>query len=156
MALAATPGAVPGLVSTTHPDASLWYQSVESGVHVERGPGIGRHDRRLFVRARPQRRTPCPRVGRQSPSRSRRHCTYAVGSSPAEDRVADLAGNGIQDIVVENSGSNTVSVLMGKGDGTFKSAVSYATGANPWSLEIGDVNADGKLDIVTCNEPTAR
>jgi hypothetical protein len=152
-ALAATPGTVPGLVSTTHPDPSLWYQSASPAftwnAAQESGGTIAGYS---FALDRNPNPSTVPIVsGGTNPLSFSAATTYAVGSSPAEDRVADLAGNGAQDIVVENSASNTVSVLLGNGDGTFKPAVNYSTGADPWSLEIGDVNGDGKLDIVTCN-----
>src|SRR5204862_6657390 len=45
--------------------------------------------------------------------------------------------------------SNTVSVLLANGDGTFQAAVAYSTGPAPNCLRIGDLNNDGKLDLVT-------
>jgi hypothetical protein len=44
-----------------------------------------------------------------------------------------------------------VSVLLGNGDGTFRSAVRYLTGLNPYGVAVGDFNGDGILDIVTAN-----
>ena len=46
---------------------------------------------------------------------------------------------------------NTVSVLMGKGDGTFQPFVAFATGSFPNSLATGDFNGDGKVDLATAN-----
>src|SRR5208337_537904 len=51
--------------------------------------------------------------------------------------VADLNGDGKPDIVVADYGANTVSVLLGKGDGTFQAAVAYGSGGGePWSLAV--------------------
>ena len=56
---------------------------------------------------------------------------YTIGSNPAEDCVADLNGDGKPDLVVENSASNTVSVLIGNGDAHAKnlSLLHEASGA---------------------------
>ncbi|MGA8937833.1 MAG: FG-GAP-like repeat-containing protein [Acidobacteriaceae bacterium] len=66
---------------------------------------------------------------------------------------ADLNKDGNNDLVVSNSvltTSGSVSVLLGKDDGTFQDAVSYPTvGAGTVAAVIDDVNGDGKLDIVT-------
>ena len=56
---------------------------------------------------------------------------YTVGSTPAEDRVADLNGDGKPDLVVENSAVNTVSVLIGNGDGTLKAAATTPPAPTP-------------------------
>src|SRR5205085_2440655 len=49
-----------------------------------------------------------------------------------------------------------VSVLLGKGDGTFQTQVTYASGhktfmLGPYSVAIADFNGDGKLDLATTN-----
>jgi hypothetical protein len=40
-----------------------------------------------------------------------------------------------------------VSVLLGNGDGTFRSAVNLAEGTAPWFVTVGDLNGDGKQDL---------
>jgi hypothetical protein len=44
-----------------------------------------------------------------------------------------------------------VSVLLGKGDGTLQAAVNYAAGSGPFSVGVGDLNSDGKLDLAVAN-----
>jgi hypothetical protein len=46
---------------------------------------------------------------------------------------------------------NTVSVLLNRGDGTFQLRRDYATGGGALSVAIGDLNGDGKPDLVTVN-----
>jgi hypothetical protein len=73
------------------------------------------------------------------------------GSHPDAIAVGDFNGDGIPDLVTANSGNNTVSVLLGKGDGTFRAAVSYPVGSQPQSVAVGDFNNDGRLDLATAN-----
>ena len=63
----------------------------------------------------------------------------------------DFNGDGKLDLAVANQKSNSVSVLLGNGDGTFRVAVSYSAGTGPASVTSGDFNGDGKLDLVTAN-----
>jgi hypothetical protein len=46
-------------------------------------------------------------------------------------------------IAVANAGSNTVSVLLGNGEGTFGPKTDFGTGTNPQSVAIGDLKANG-------------
>ncbi|HRN70238.1 MAG TPA: VCBS repeat-containing protein, partial [Candidatus Woesebacteria bacterium] len=41
-----------------------------------------------------------------------------------------------------------MSVFINNGDGTFITKVDYSTGGMTGNLEAGDVNGDGKIDIV--------
>lgn len=50
-----------------------------------------------------------------------------------------------------NQSAKTISVLMGNGDGTFKTAVNYGTGNQPYSLVAADFNGDGKVDLAVAN-----
>ena len=142
---------MPGLASTTHPDSTAWYPSVNASfawsAATEAGGTIAGYSFTFDQNA-----STVPPVTSGAALTYLARVNYTVGSGPAEDRVADVNGDGKLDIVAENASSNSVSVLLGNGDGTFKPAVSYATDSNPWSLQVGDVNGDGKLDIVTCNE----
>jgi VCBS repeat protein len=79
---------------------------------------------------------------------------FATGETPEFIAVGDLNGDGKLDLAVANAaeGTGTVSVLFGKGDGTFQSAVSLATnGSESAGIAIADFNGDGKPDIVVAN-----
>lgn len=82
---------------------------------------------------------------------------FTVGTDPRAVAIADMDGDGRLDIVVANSGSSTVSVLRNTatagsiGAASFEAKVDFATGSHPFSVAIGDVDADGKPDLVTAN-----
>jgi hypothetical protein len=76
---------------------------------------------------------------------------YATGTSPQAVAVGDFNGDGNLDFAIVNSTANTVSVLLGNGDGTFKPKVDYATGSTPLGVAVGDFNGDGNLDIAVTN-----
>jgi hypothetical protein len=78
----------------------------------------------------------------------------ASGTGPFSVAIADFNGDGKVDMAVTNGGSNNVSVLLGKGDGTFQAAVNYPAGTNPTSVTVGDFNGDGKLDLAVANNGT--
>ena len=70
--------------------------------------------------------------------------------------VGDLDGDGKSDLVVAKGNSQTfyvttISVLLGKGNGTFSPEVTYSVGSGPYAVVIGDFNGDGKPDIATAN-----
>jgi len=77
------------------------------------------------------------------------------GDNPGSVRVADVNGDGRADLVVANNGQGvmgTVGILLGNGDATFQSAVTYSSGGvGAASVVVADVNADGKLDLVVAN-----
>ena len=81
-------------------------------------------------------------------ARSSVNTSNAAGANPRFVAIGDVDGDGKLDLAVANLTSNTVSVLLGNGDGTFQAQTTYTTGGFPVSVAIGDVNGDGKLDLV--------
>src|SRR5207237_7505909 len=55
--------------------------------------------------------------------------------------------DGKQDLVVTNSGSNSVSILLGDGFGNFSVPLNFDTDPGPSSVVVGDFNSDGKQDL---------
>lgn len=74
--------------------------------------------------------------------------TVTVGVGLA---AADVNLDGKLDLVATNSNANTVSVLLGNGDGTFKAHKDYAVGTTPVAVAIADFNGDGKPDLAVAN-----
>jgi VCBS repeat-containing protein len=74
---------------------------------------------------------------------------FAVGDGPyGEDMgIADFNLDGNLDIAVANPSSNTVSVLLGKGNGNFSAANNLGIANNPFSVAVGDFNGDEKPDF---------
>jgi hypothetical protein len=77
------------------------------------------------------------------------------GSKPSSLAIADLNGDGSQDVVAGNDGSKSVSVLLGDGAGGLVAAAKspFPTGgARPASVVVGHFNDDGKPDVAVVHQ----
>ena len=83
-----------------------------------------------------------------------------VGQDPEAITVGDFNGDGHQDLAVANASftgeptPGSVSILLGRGDGTFQAAPDVGVGPNPLSITVGDFNRDGHQDFATANDNT--
>ncbi len=66
---------------------------------------------------------------------------------PGAVAIGDFNQDGRPDLAVANSGSNTISILLGNADGSFQAAVNYSVGQDPVSIAVVDLNLDHKLDL---------
>jgi hypothetical protein len=79
---------------------------------------------------------------------------YPAGAIPENMVVGDFNGDGNLDLAVASQFAPPgamVSILLGNGDGTFKSQLLYTVGANFSFMVAGDFNRDGKLDLAMTN-----
>lgn len=80
---------------------------------------------------------------------------YATGTNPYAVALGDLDGDGKVDMAVANNGSGTVSVFRNTsasvGTITYAAKIDYTSGVQPSSIALGDLDADGKVDIATVN-----
>jgi hypothetical protein len=80
--------------------------------------------------------------------------SYPTGQSPVYVAAADFNGDNILDLAVANNGAGTntlsgdsVSILLGVGDGTFGATTNFPAGNGPTSIAIADYNVDGRPDL---------
>ncbi|GGL43529.1 FG-GAP repeat domain-containing protein [Planomonospora parontospora] len=91
----------------------------------------------------------CP-VGFTSP------VDHATGTGPLSLATADLNGDGRTDIVTANANEDSVSVLLGDGDGTFQPAADTTVAPGPRHVVTHDFNADGHTDLAVTDGYAAR
>ena len=75
-----------------------------------------------------------------------------TGSGLNNIYLADVNGDGKADLVTPNSAANTISILLGNGDGTFQPKSDFAAGAHPVAIAIADFNNDGKPDLAVADQ----
>ncbi len=77
----------------------------------------------------------------------------SVGDFPAAIAVCDFNGDGKLDLAIANSQDNTVTILLGNGDGTFTQAPGspITVGSTPQAVAVGDFTGSGKPGLAVAN-----
>ena len=73
--------------------------------------------------------------------------SYKVGKNPTTVSPTDVNQDGFTDLVTTNMGSNTLSILLGNGDGTFGDQIELNVCKEPRSLAVGTFNSDPFPDV---------
>ena len=73
--------------------------------------------------------------------------SYPVGLAPFGVAVGDFNADGTADLAVLNGGDGTISLLLGKGDGTFNPAMHFSACQNCTRMAASDFDADNKSDL---------
>lgn len=89
-----------------------------------------------------------------------------VGPRPSMLASGDFNQDGIPDLAIVNAGDNTVSILLGNGDGSFKAPVKYVVNRNPFptpcltgcgslpmSITAASFRGNGVVDLAITNIP---
>jgi len=74
-----------------------------------------------------------------------------TGNTPSPNESCDMNGDGLMDIVTGDKIGDTISVLLGRGDGTFDPSAQYYMGDLPRGLAVFDMDGDGDSDVISAN-----
>ena len=70
-----------------------------------------------------------------------------VGGGPFDLATGDLNRDGIPDIAIANADADAITLLIGKGDGSFQPPRNHVAPGSPRGVAIADLNRDGLVDI---------
>lgn len=74
-----------------------------------------------------------------------------AGGTPTAVAVADFDGDGHADLAITAYSDNAVRILLGRGDGTFRDPLIFATEMGPDFVVARDLDGDGKPDLAIVN-----
>jgi Bacterial Ig-like domain (group 3)/FG-GAP-like repeat/Galactose oxidase, central domain len=77
--------------------------------------------------------------------------TVAAGNGPSGVAAGDFNNDGKPDLAITNTTDNTVTILLGNGDGTFTAAAALSTGNTPSGIVVGQFTSNGQEDLAIVN-----
>jgi len=77
---------------------------------------------------------------------------FDVGEAPFGILAADFNDDGAPDLLVTNSGANSISVMFNNASGGFSGKTDYNVGDSPYSAAAIDIDGDDDLDIAVANQ----
>jgi hypothetical protein len=78
-----------------------------------------------------------------------------IGAYASPNEPSDFDRDGNPDLAVANGGADSVSIVLGRGDGTFGPQQEIPVGGTPHGLAVLDVDGDGDVDVVNSNSSGA-
>jgi hypothetical protein len=77
---------------------------------------------------------------------------FGAEGGPLSAAAGDFDGDGVLDLAVTNDLSNNLSILLGRGNGTFiQPPINYRTGEGPFAVTAADFTHSGKLGLVVAD-----
>lgn len=78
--------------------------------------------------------------------------SVATGNTPQVIATGDFNRDGFIDFAVAIAGSNSFSIMLGNGSGSFQNHATYTFGVFTNFVAAADLNRDGKLDLIVTSE----
>jgi hypothetical protein len=77
---------------------------------------------------------------------------FFAGKIPNQIAIGDVNGDGINDVVISDNGSNEIYVFLMNESGAPIEGTPVTVGTHPKGIAIADLYGDGKLEIIVCNQ----
>jgi hypothetical protein len=81
-----------------------------------------------------------------------RRCAGGTVTTPEGFAMLDVDADGAPDAVLTSRSDDEVRVLLNRGDLTFEPSLAFAAGDQPIAAAAGDLDGDGRVDVVTADQ----